>query len=160
MKLSHSPKDRLCWNIHTYIYPICLRYFGLLGSMPHCPLLILIFILSSKGAKWNCRLSFYNLRNQLFPSIYPWLRNHCLAINNSSLLVSADMSHVSIAWQCPGSNMHTYINFSSDISALWAECHISPCLYSSLYLYDQVKEENETIPFKEINQTIYCWITS
>jgi hypothetical protein len=78
---------------HTYIvYPICLRYFGLLGSMPHCSLLILIFILSSKRAKWNCHISFYNLRDQLLPSIYPWLRNRCLAINNSSLLVSADES--------------------------------------------------------------------
>jgi hypothetical protein len=41
----------------------------------------------------------------------------------------------------------TYI--FSDISALWAECHISPCLYSSLYAYKQVKEGNETIPFRE-----------
>jgi hypothetical protein len=129
---------------HTYIYPICLRYFGLLGSMPHCSLLILIFILSSKRGKWNCHLSFYNLRDQLLPSIYPWLRNHCLAINNSSL-VSADMSHVPVAWQRPGWNMH----ISSDILALWAECHISPCSYSSLYLYNQVKEGNETIPFTE-----------
>jgi hypothetical protein len=77
---------------HTYIYPICLRYFGLLGSMPHCSLLVLIpiFILSSKRAKWNCHLSFYNLRDQLLLSIYPWLQNHCLAINNSLLLVSKD----------------------------------------------------------------------
>jgi hypothetical protein len=35
---------------------------------------------------------FYKLRDQLLPSIYPWLRNRCLAINNSSLLVSADES--------------------------------------------------------------------
>jgi hypothetical protein len=79
---------------HTYIYPICLRYFGLLGSMPHCSLLILILIytLSSKRAKWNCHLSFHNLRDQLLPSIYPWLQNRCLAINNSSLLVSAGES--------------------------------------------------------------------
>jgi hypothetical protein len=40
-------------------------------------------------------------------------------------------------------------HISSDISALWAECHISPCLYSSLYLYNQVKEGSETIPFTE-----------
>jgi hypothetical protein len=33
----------------------------------------------------------------LLPSIYPWLRIRCLAINNSSLLVSADMSHVPVA---------------------------------------------------------------
>jgi hypothetical protein len=69
----------------------------------------------------------------LLPSIYPWLRNSCLAINNSSLLVSADISHVPVAWQRPGWNMH----ICSDISALWVECHISPCLYSSLY--NQVK---------------------
>jgi hypothetical protein len=75
------------------------------------------------------------------PSIYPWLRNHCLAINNTSLLVSADMSHVPVAWQRPGWNIH----ISSDISALWAECHIYPCLYSSLYLFSQIKEGNETI---------------
>jgi hypothetical protein len=43
----------------------------------------------------------------------------------------------------------TYEHISSDISALWAECHISPCLYSSLYLYNQVKEGNETIPLTE-----------
>jgi hypothetical protein len=44
---------------------------------------------------------------------------------------------------------YTYINFSSDILALWAECHISPSMYYSLYLYNQVKEGNETIPFTE-----------
>jgi hypothetical protein len=90
-------------------------------------------------------VAFYNLRYQLLPSIYPLLRNRCLAINNSSLLVSADMNHVPFAWQRPGWNIH----ISSDISVLWAECHISPCLYSSLYLYNQVKEGNETIPFTE-----------
>jgi hypothetical protein len=42
---------------------------------------------------------------------------------------------------------HIYI--SSDIWTVWAECHIYPCLYSSLYLYNQVKEGNETIPFTE-----------
>jgi hypothetical protein len=42
----------------------------------------------------------------------------------------ADMSHVPVAWQRPGCNIH----ISSDISALWAECHVSHCLYSSLYL--------------------------
>jgi hypothetical protein len=41
------------------------------------------------------------------------------------------------------------INIFSDISALWAECHIYPYLYSSLYLYNQVKEGDETIPFTE-----------
>jgi hypothetical protein len=40
-------------------------------------------------------------RDQLLPSIYPWLRNRCLDISNSSLLVSADMSHVPVAWQGP-----------------------------------------------------------
>jgi hypothetical protein len=55
------------------------------------------------------------------------------------------MSHVPVAWQRPGYNIH----ISSDISALWAECHISPCLYSSLYLYNQVKDRNKTIPFTE-----------
>jgi hypothetical protein len=114
------------WNIH----PFCLRYFDLLGSTPHCSLLIQ----SSKRAKLNChihrnvdmpkhiythpfiytiladspriyKLSFYNLRDQLLLSIYPWLWNHCLAINSSSLLVSADMSHVPIAWQQPGWNI-------------------------------------------------------
>jgi hypothetical protein len=87
----------------------------------------------------------YNVRDQLLPSIYRWLRNRCLAINNSSLLVSADMSHLPVVWQRPGWNIH----ISSDISALWPECHISPCLYSSLYLYNQVRQENETIPFTE-----------
>jgi hypothetical protein len=82
--------------------------------------------------------TFYNLRV-----------NCCPAINNSSLLVSADMSPVPVAWQCLGWNIHTYIHFSSDISALWAEWHISPYLYSSLYLYNQVKEGNETITFTE-----------
>jgi hypothetical protein len=57
----------------------------------------------------------------------------------------SDMSHVPVAWQRPGWNIH----ISSDISALWAKCHISPCLYSSLYLYNQVKEGNETISFTE-----------
>jgi hypothetical protein len=87
----------------------------------------------------NCCPGIYLSRDQLLP----WLWNRCLIINNSSLLVSADMSHVPIAWQRPGWNMHIF----SDISALWAECHISPCLYSSLY--NQVKERNETIPFTE-----------
>jgi hypothetical protein len=41
--------------------------------------------------------------------ICPWLRNRCLAINNSSLLASAGMSHVPVAWQRPGWNIHTYI---------------------------------------------------
>jgi hypothetical protein len=65
------------------------------------------------------------------------------------------MNHVPVAWQCPGWNIHAYIyiyiyiHFSSDISTLWAECHISPCLYSSLYLYNQVKEGKETIQFTE-----------
>jgi hypothetical protein len=77
---------------------------------------------------------------------YPWLRNRCLAINNSSLLDSADMRHVPVAWQRLGWNIH----ISSDISALWAECHISPCLYSSIYLYNQVKEGNETVALTEI----------
>jgi hypothetical protein len=81
----------------------------------------------------------------LLSLIYPWLLNRCLAINNSSLLVSADMSHVPVSWQRSVWNIH----ISSDISALWAECHISPCLYSSLYLYNQVKKGNETIPFTE-----------
>jgi hypothetical protein len=94
---------------HAYIYPVCLRYFGLLGNMSHCSLLILIFILSSKRAKWNCHLSFYNLRDQLLPSIYPWLWNCCLAINNSSLLVSADMSQVPVAWQRPSWNIFPQI---------------------------------------------------
>jgi hypothetical protein len=67
-------------------------------------------------------LSFYNFRDQLLP----WLRNRCLVINNSSLLVSANMSYVPVAWQRPGWNIHIY----SDISALRAECRISPCLYS------------------------------
>jgi hypothetical protein len=39
------------------------------------------------------KLSVAFLRDQLMPSIYPWLRNRCLAINNSSLLVSADESY-------------------------------------------------------------------
>jgi hypothetical protein len=81
-----------------------------------------------------CCPGIYLSRDQLLP----WLRNRCLAINNSSLLVSADMSHVPVAWQWPGWNIHIF----SDVSALWAECHISPCLYSSLYLYNQVKEGN------------------
>jgi hypothetical protein len=51
-------------------------------------------------------LSFYNLCDQLLPSIYPWLRNRCLAINNSSLLVSSDMSHVPVTWQRSGWNIH------------------------------------------------------
>jgi hypothetical protein len=55
----------------------------------------------------------------------------------------ADMSHVPVAWQRPGSN----IRISSDTSALWAEFNISPCLYFSLH--NQVKEGNETIPFME-----------
>jgi hypothetical protein len=86
-----------------------------------------------------CSFPFYD---QLLPSIYPWLRNRCLAINNSSLLVSADMSHVPVALQRPGWTIH----ISSDISALWTECHISPCLYSSLYLYNQVKEGKIVMP--------------
>jgi hypothetical protein len=47
------------------------------------------------------------------------------------------MRYVPVAWQRPGWNIH----ISSDISALWAERHSSPCLYSSLYLYNQVKWE-------------------
>jgi hypothetical protein len=51
-------------------------------------------------------------------------------------------------YQLPGNGQAgTYI--SSDILALWAEYHNSPCLYSSLYSYNQVKEGNETIPFTE-----------
>jgi hypothetical protein len=79
-------------------------------------------------------LPFYNLRDQLMPSKYPWLRNRCLAINNFSLLLSADMSHVSVAWQRPGWNIH----ISSDISGLWAECHICrrcPRIHN-LYFYN------------------------
>jgi hypothetical protein len=45
------------------------------------------------------------------------------------------MSHVPVAWQRPAWNMHIF----SDISALWAECHISPCLYSSLYNLVKIK---------------------
>jgi hypothetical protein len=48
-------------------------------------------------------------RDQLLPSICPWLQNRCLAINNSSLLVSADMSHVPVAWYYPGWNIHISI---------------------------------------------------
>jgi hypothetical protein len=49
---------------------------------------------------WSCLLLFlYNLRDQFLLSIYPWLRNRCLPINNSSLLVSAGMSHVPVASQ-------------------------------------------------------------
>jgi hypothetical protein len=116
MKLSHSLKGPML----EHIYPICLKYFSLLGSMPHCSrlILILIFILSSKRAKWNCHLSFYNLRDQLLPSIYPSLQNRCLA--NLSLLVSKDMSYVPVAWQWPGWNIH----ISSGISALLSECHM------------------------------------
>jgi hypothetical protein len=88
-------------------------------------------------------VAFYNLRDKLLHSIYPWLRNRCLAINYSSLLVSADMSHVPVARQRPGWNIY----ISLGLSALWAECHISPCLYS--YLYNHVKEGNETIPLTE-----------
>jgi hypothetical protein len=44
----------------------------------------------------------------------------------------------------------TYISiFPQTFWPFWAECHISPCLYPSLYLYNQVKERNETIPFTE-----------
>jgi hypothetical protein len=89
----------------------------------------------------NCCPGIYLYRDQLLP----WLRNRCLVINNFSLFVSADMSHVPVAWQRPGWNLH----ISSDISALWVECHISPCLYSSLSCYNQVKEGNETKPFTE-----------
>jgi hypothetical protein len=54
-----------------------------------------------------CSFSFtYNLRGELLPLIYPWLRNRCLAIKNSPLLVSADMSHVPVARQGPGRNIH------------------------------------------------------
>jgi hypothetical protein len=83
----------------------------------------------------------HNLRNQLLPR----LRNRCLVINNSSLLVSANMSHVPVARQGPGWNIHIF----SYISALWAECHISPCVYSSLY--SQVREGNETLCYDMSN---------
>jgi hypothetical protein len=99
---------------------------------PYLPL-----FLHSRSSPWHCP-GIYNLRDQLLSSIYPWLRHRCLAINNSSLLVCVDMSHVPVAWQLPGWN----IRISSDISTLWPECHISPCLYSSLYLYNQIKEGN------------------
>jgi hypothetical protein len=80
--------------LRAYIHGYGTATVGMLLCMPHCSLLILIliFILSSKREKWNCHLAFYNLCDQLLPSIYLWLRNHCLTINNSSLLVSADMS--------------------------------------------------------------------
>jgi hypothetical protein len=84
----------------SFVYSLLADYPALPGYM---------FILSSKRANWNCHLSFYNFLDQLLLSIYPWLRNRCLAINNSSLLVSADMSHVSVAWQCQGWNIHISI---------------------------------------------------
>jgi hypothetical protein len=83
-------------------------------------------------------LSFYNLRDRLLPSIYPWLRNRCLDINNSSLLVSADMSHVPVASQRSGWNIHS----SSDISALWAECHISHCIHGKIVMPEHTHTHN------------------
>jgi hypothetical protein len=53
-------------------------------------------------------------------------------------------------------NIHIYIQFASDISAFWAPCHIAPFLYSSLYLYYQVKERNETVTFPFITSAINC----
>jgi hypothetical protein len=108
-------------------------------------LFLLLLLADSRRCSGIYNFFFYNLRDQLLPSIYPWLRNRCLAINISALLVSADMSYVPVDWQRPGWNIH----ISSDISALWTECHISPCLYSSLYLYNPVNVGNETIPFTE-----------
>jgi hypothetical protein len=80
--------------LRGYIHGYGTTIVGMLLCMPRYSLLILIliFIQSSKEGKWNCHLSFYNLRDQFFPSIYPWLQNRCLAINNSSLLVSKDIS--------------------------------------------------------------------
>jgi hypothetical protein len=91
--MSHVPVAWQCpgWNIHTYI---------------HC---------TSDLNNRRCP-DIYLSRDQLLPSIYPRLRNRCLAINNSSLLVSADISHVPVAWQCPGWNIHTYIHSTSDLN--------------------------------------------
>jgi hypothetical protein len=75
-------------------------------------------LLSSKREKWNCHLSFYNLHDQLLPSIYPWLQNRCLAINNSSLLVSMDMSYVPIALQRPGWNIHISSRYFSPLGRM------------------------------------------
>jgi hypothetical protein len=46
-------------------------------------------------------------------------------------------------------NIHTYIQFASDISAFYAACHIAPSLYSFLHIYHQVKERNETVTFNK-----------
>jgi hypothetical protein len=132
---------------HTYIYPICLRYFGLLGSMAHCSLLILILTQWSKRAKLNCHIH----RDIDYPGTYicsfclryfgllgsmPHCRQYISIVTEPLpsyqhflIFVSADMSHGPVAWQKPAWNIH----FSSDISALWAECHIFSCLLSSLY---------------------------
>jgi hypothetical protein len=81
---------------HTYIH----FYIDRLADSPALPGYI---VDPRRELSWSCLyLSFYNLRDQLLPSIYLWLWNCCLAINNSPLLVSADMSHVPVAWQWPG----------------------------------------------------------
>jgi hypothetical protein len=72
---------------HTYIY---IRIYSNISALwAECHI--------SRLCPGIHNISSYNLRDQLLPPIYPWLRNRCLAINNSSLLVSADASHVPVA---------------------------------------------------------------
>jgi hypothetical protein len=94
--------------------PILFVFIWLLADSPALPSCI---VDSRRELSWSCLyLSFYNLRDQLLLSICPCLWNRCLAINKSSLLVSANMSHVPVAWQWPGWNIHISMN----ILTLWA----------------------------------------
>jgi hypothetical protein len=116
--------------IHKYIFPQIFRHFR-----QHAPLLPAYTYTIKKKTDYAGTYIHISILPQIFrpfrqhatlPSLYTLLQNCCLDINNSSLLVSVDMSHVPVSWQRPGWDIH----ISSDLSAPWAEWHTSPCLYS------------------------------
>jgi hypothetical protein len=91
-----------------YIFPQIFRPIGQNATFPGVSRVFLAF-------------HFYNLRDQLLPSMYPWLRNRCLAINTSSLLVSADL----VTNPEPTSYLSSYqITCDNIFSSLGQMCYI------------------------------------
>jgi hypothetical protein len=83
--------------------------------------------------------------------IYPWLRNRCLAINNSSLLVSADES----CTRCLATVRLEHTYFLRYFGPLGRLRHFSLLF---LILIQSVKEGHETIPFTERYIHTYTFI--